>query len=66
VGKLCTVLWFNVLQYTMLSGKVPFQARDKSDSASSIMKRIKDGQFDLSSSEWNDVSQKAKDLIQGS
>lgn len=49
----------------MLSGKVPFQTKKKSDSASSIMKRIKDGQFDFSCSEWKDVSQKAKDLIQG-
>lgn len=49
----------------MLSGKVPFQTKSKNDSASTIMRRIKDGQFDFSSSEWKDVSQKAKDLIQG-
>ncbi|XP_062617568.1 ribosomal protein S6 kinase alpha-5-like [Saccostrea cucullata] len=61
----CDLWSLGVNLYTMLSGKVPFQTRDKSDSASSIMKRIKDGQFDFSSSEWNDVSQKAKDLIQG-
>lgn len=29
------------------------------------MKRIKEGQFNFSAPEWKDVSEQAKDLIQG-
>ena len=49
----------------MLSGTVPFQTFNNEDSAASIMKRIKEGQFNFSALEWKDVSEQAKDLIQG-
>ena len=49
----------------MLSGTVPFQNYSSEDSAESIMKRIKGGQFDFSTVGWKDVSEQAKDLIQG-
>ena len=54
-----------LFQYTMLSGKVPFQTHKKEDTATAIMQRIKVGQFDLNGQEWQVVSQVAKDLIQG-
>ena len=56
------------LQYTMLSGQVPFQCQEKSlthTSAEEIMKKIKQGDFSFESEAWRNVSQQAKDLIQG-
>lgn len=65
-------LWFCVyvfcLQYTMLSGQVPFQCQEKSlthTSAEEIMKKIKHGDFSFEGEAWRNVSQQAKDLIQG-
>ena len=51
----------------MLSGHVPFQTKSgsRNNSASEIMKRIKDGDFSLEGEEWDTVSSAAKDLIQG-
>ena len=49
----------------MLSGKVPFQRWSRDDSASTIMHRIKDGNFSMASQEWEMVSEAAKRLIQG-
>lgn len=60
------VFW--CLQYTMLSGQVPFQCREKSlthTSAEEIMKKIKQGDFSFEGEPWRNVSQQAKDLIQG-
>lgn len=56
------------LQYTMLSGQVPFQCQEKSlthTSAEEIMKKIKHGDFSFEGEAWRNVSQQAKDLIQG-
>lgn len=56
------------LQYTMLSGQVPFQCQEKSlthTSAEEIMKKIKQGDFSFEGEAWRNVSQQAKDLIQG-
>lgn len=55
-------------QYTMLSGQVPFQSHDRSltcTSAVEIMKKIKKGDFSFEGEAWKNVSQEAKDLIQG-
>lgn len=57
-----------VLQYTMLSGQVPFQCQEKSSthtSAEEIMKKIKQGDFSFQGEAWRNVSQEAKELIQG-
>nr|XP_020856045.1 ribosomal protein S6 kinase alpha-5 isoform X2 [Phascolarctos cinereus] len=55
------------IKYTMLSGQVPFQSHDKSltTSAVEIMKKIKKGDFSFEGEAWKNVSQEAKDLIQG-
>lgn len=52
----------------MLSGQVPFQSHDNSltcTSAVEIMKKIKKGDFSFEGEAWKNVSQEAKDLIQG-
>ncbi|KAJ1078640.1 hypothetical protein K5549_000822 [Capra hircus] len=52
----------------MLSGQVPFQSHDKSltcTSAVEIVKKIKKGDFSFEGEAWKNVSQEAKDLIQG-
>jgi len=56
------------MQYTMLSGQVPFQSQDKSltcTSALEIMKKIKKGEFSFEGEAWKNVSEEAKELIQG-
>lgn len=52
----------------MLSGQVPFQCQEKNlthTSAEEIMKKIKHGDFSFQGEAWRNVSQQAKDLIQG-
>lgn len=56
------------LQYTMLSGQVPFQCQEKNlthTSAEEIMKKIKQGDFSFEGEAWRNVSKQAKELIQG-
>lgn len=65
---MCVCVLFFHLQYTMLSGQVPFQCQGKSlthTSAEEIMKKIKQGDFSFEGEAWRNVSQQAKDLIQG-
>jgi len=53
-------------QYTMLSGRVPFQVGNSSDDqAAAIMHEIKIGRFNFDTPEWDNVSTAAKALIQG-
>jgi serine/threonine protein kinase len=49
----------------MLSGKAPFHARSRDDSAAAVMARIKGGEFSFSADAWNHVSPSAKRVTQG-
>jgi len=52
----------------MLSGQVPFQCQEKNlthTSAEEIMRKIKQGDFSFEGEAWRNVSNQAKDLIQG-
>ena len=53
------------LQFTMLSGQVPFHTKSKFESAGDIMRRIREAEFSFDSHEWHGVSNAAKDLIRG-
>ena len=49
----------------MLSGRSPFYSRLKTDSASHVMRRIKEGDFRLEGEAWRCVSSQAKSLTKG-
>lgn len=47
----------------MLSGNVPFHARSNHESATDIMKRIRNAEFSFDASQWRGISAEAKTLI---
>ena len=49
----------------MLSGRAPFHAQSRDDSAAAVMARIKGGEFDFNADAWNHVSAQAKYVTKG-
>ncbi|VDO16590.1 unnamed protein product [Brugia timori] len=47
----------------MLCGNVPFHARSKYESATDIMRRIRNAEFSFDASQWRSISTEAKTLI---
>ena len=53
------------LQYTMLSGQVPFQSSRSFRSSDFIMQRITRGDITFEGPQWESISPAAKELIKG-
>ena len=61
----CDLWSLGVIMYSLLSGMAPFTSRPLHDTASSIMRRIKEGDFRMDGDAWKCVSPAAKTLCKG-
>ena len=59
--ELCDLWSCGVIMYILLTGRPPFNGINEEE----IMKKIKDGTYDMSRYPWGIISDDAKDLIQG-
>jgi len=61
----CDLWSLGVILFAMLSGRSPFYSKTRTDSASHVMRRIKEGDFRLEGEAWRYVSSQAKNLTKG-
>ena len=59
--ELCDLWSCGVIMYILLTGRPPFNGTNEEE----IMKKIKDGVYDMTKYPWGIISEDAKDLIQG-
>ena len=59
--ELCDLWSCGVIMYILLTGRPPFNGSSEEE----IMKKIKDGVYDLKKYPWGVISEEAKDLLKG-
>ena len=59
--ELCDLWSCGVIMYILLTGRPPFNGSNEEE----IMKKIKEGNYDLKKYPWGVISEEAKDLVKG-